>query len=56
MKVYKDNYKKIKLPVTERLSKEILTLPAMEYVSSKHINELTKTIKLFFSKNTSEKY
>ena len=51
MSVYKKNYKKIQLPITEQLSKEILTLPAMEYVDKEHIIKLAKNIKYFLRKN-----
>ena len=50
MTVYLKNYKKIKLPITEKLSKEILSLPAMEYVEKTHIIKLANSIKLFFRK------
>ena len=50
MKVYLKNYKKVNLPITEKLSKEILTLPAMEYVDKSHIIKLSSAIKLFFDK------
>lgn len=50
MTVYLKNYKKIKLPVTEKLSKEILTLPVMEYLDKSHIKKLANTTKSFLTK------
>ncbi|MDC0645058.1 DegT/DnrJ/EryC1/StrS family aminotransferase [Candidatus Pelagibacter ubique] len=54
MNVYMKKYKKINLPISEKLSKEILTLPVMEYVDKDHVTKLANKIKLFltkFSKN-----
>tara|TARA_B100001063_G_C16774612_1_gene564191 strand:+ start:4395 stop:5510 length:1116 start_codon:yes stop_codon:yes gene_type:complete len=50
MNVYLRNYKKINLPITEKLSKEILTLPAMEYIDREHIVKLSNYIKIFLKK------
>ncbi len=50
MDVYLKNYKKVRLPITEKLSKEILTLPAMEYIDREHIVKLSNAITLFFKK------
>ena len=55
MTVYRKNYSNIKLPITENLSEEILSLPAMEYVSKSHIFKLSNTIKSFLLKNSGEK-
>lgn len=46
----KTNKQKIKLQVTERLSKEILTLPAMEYIKKKQIKKICNLINKFFKK------
>jgi len=55
MTVYRKNYSNIKLPITENLSKEILTLPAMEYVNKSHIFKLSNAIKSFLLNNSGEK-
>ena len=39
--------KKIKLPITEKLSKKIITLPAMEYVSKNQSKKVCKLINTF---------
>ena len=44
MTLYLKNYKKVNLQITEKLSKEILTLPAMEYVDKSHIIKLSSTL------------
>ena len=54
MNVYMKKYKKINLPISEKLSKEILTIPVMEYIDKDHVIKLANKIKLFltkFSKN-----
>ena len=48
LKSFKDTNKKIHLPITEKLSKEIVTLPAMEYLSSKEIMYIVKHVNNFF--------
>ena len=50
LRSFKKTKKKLKLPVTERLSKEILTLPAMEYVKKNHVKKICYLIKIFFEK------
>ena len=50
LKSFKDTNKNVILPITEKLSKEIITLPAMEYLSSKDIKYIVKHINFFFKK------
>ena len=50
MYVYLKNYKKIKLPISEKLSKEILTIPVMEYIDKDHVIKLANKIKSFLTK------
>ena len=51
LKSFKNTNKKVVLPITERLSKEILTIPAMEYLSKREIIFIIKKINDFFKKN-----
>jgi dTDP-4-amino-4,6-dideoxygalactose transaminase len=48
LKSFIDTNKKVKLPVTEKLSKNIVTLPAMEYLSKFEILKIIKHINNFF--------
>ena len=50
LKSFKNTNKKVTLPITEKLSTEIITLPAMEYLSSKDIKYIVKHINYFFKK------
>jgi len=51
LKAFKNTNKKFFfLPITEKLSKEIITLPAMEYLSEKQISYIIKKINVFFKK------
>lgn len=43
-------YKKESFPVTEKLSKEILSLPISPFITNEEIEKVVKTIKLFYSK------
>ena len=47
---FKKTNKKINLPVTEKLSKEIITLPVAEYLSCKDILYVVDNINKFFEK------
>ncbi len=50
LKAFKKTNKLVKLPITEQLSKEILTLPAMEYVNKKQIKFISSLISDFYKK------
>ena len=49
LKSFKDTNKKIRLKVTEKLSKNIVTLPAMEYLTKSEILRIIKSINNFFA-------
>ena len=48
---YLKKYNKIKLPVTEKLSKEIITLPIFPDMTKKEVSYVIKCIKKFYKKN-----
>ena len=48
--VYTKQYGKIKLPITERFSKEILSLPINPYMTKVEINYVIKIVNNFFDR------
>ena len=48
---YLKKYNKIKLPVTEKLSREIITLPIFPDMTKKEVSYVIKCIKKFYKKN-----
>ena len=49
LKSFIDTNKKVRLPVTEKLSRNIVTLPAMEYLTKFEILKITKNINNFYA-------
>ena len=48
-KAYQENYKKVNLPVSEKQSKNLITLPVHQFLGKKQLTFVIKTIKKFYT-------